>query len=220
MTKNIVCIKKEIIIKTIISISLIINQNIKIMKKLLVASLVVLFAISANAQFKLGIKGGLNVANMKVTGEDSKSLMGFHGGLIADLSLGPIAVQPGVLFSQKGAKSSVSDDKSTLNYIDIPINVMYKIGLPGVKVLLLAGPTISYALNGKNTIGGTSSDIEFGSGEGQLKKTDMGLNIGAGIQVLKLQGTINYTFGLTNLSNTEGETIKNNVFSVSVAFLF
>jgi hypothetical protein len=186
------------------------------MKKLFVASLIVLFAVSANAQFKIGIQGGLNVASMKITDADLKSLMGFRAGLIADLSLGPIGVQPGILFSQKGAKASSGDGKITLNYIDVPVYLLYKIGLPGAKVLLMAGPNFGYALNGKTPDG----DIEFGSGDNQLKKLDLGLGLGAGVQFLKLQGTVNYTMGLTNLSNYSGETVKNNVLSISLAFFF
>jgi len=189
------------------------------MKKLFVASLIVLFAVSANAQFKIGIQGGLNVANMKVD-VDTKSLMGLRAGLIADISLGPIGIQPGVLFSQKGAKYSTIDGKLTLNYIDVPVYLLYKIGLPGAKVLLMAGPNFGYALNGKSTIGGSSTDVEFGSENAQLKKLDLGLGFGAGVQILKLQGTVNYTMGLTNLSNDGTSTVKNNVISVSLAFFF
>jgi len=191
------------------------------MKKLFVASLIVLFAVSANAQFKIGIQGGLNVANMKWDGlTGTKSLIGFRAGLIGDISLGPIGVQPGILFSQKGIAESGGDGKIALNYIDVPVNLVYKIGLPGAKILLMAGPNFGYALNGKLSGGGSSSTIEFGSGDNQLKKLDLGLGLGAGVQFLKLQGTVNYTMGLTNLSNVSSQTIKNNVLSISLAFFF
>lgn len=189
------------------------------MKKLLVVSLVVLFAISANAQFKLGVTGGLNVAGMTGVGFD-KSLMGFHAGLIADISLGPIGVQPGLEFSQKGAKASEGDSKLTLNYIDVPVNLAYKIGLPGAKILLLAGPNFGYGLSGTSSFGGESNDIKFGSEAGQTKRMDLGLNLGGGVQFLKLQGTISYTLGLTNLNNDGGDAVKNNVLKVSLAYFF
>lgn len=192
------------------------------MKKLLLVAFVVLVAANTNAQLKLGIKAGLNVANMEFTGAtDVKSLTGFHGGLILDASLGPIALQPGVLFSQKGLKQSSGDGKFALNYIDIPVNVMYKIGLPGIKILLMAGPELSYGLSAKMSGGGSpTTTFEFGSGTDQLKRIDIGAGFGAGVQVSKIQATMNYTLGLTNLSNVSGETIKNKVFSVSLAFLF
>jgi len=190
------------------------------MKKLLAVSLVVLFAISANAQFKLGITGGLNMASMSGM-DNTKSLLGFHAGLIADISLGPLGVQPGVEFSQKGLKASEGDTKLSLNYIDVPVNLLYKIGLPGAKILLLAGPNFGYGLSGKWSGGGESEDVKFGSEADQVKRMDLGLNLGGGVQFLKLQGTISYTLGLTNLSNVSGgDAVKNNVLKVSLAYFF
>src|SRR5437763_1862341 len=79
-----------------------------------------------------GVKAGVNFQNL--TGHD------VNGGQLSNrlkpgISLGvnaqiPIAeefyLQPGVEFNQKGAKSSDGYYTTSLNYIDVPVNFVYK----------------------------------------------------------------------------------------------
>jgi hypothetical protein len=215
------------------------------MKKVLLATVVVLFAISVNAQVQFGVKAGLNLANVSVTegGEsaDTKMKPGFHIGAIVDLSLSEsFSVQPGLLFSQKGTKSEGSysqqgitvDTKSTmkLNYLDIPINAVLKLEAGSSKIHLFAGPVISYALSGKTTVEASAmgisnsedADVEFGSEDGQMKRLDFGVNVGAGIQFNKILVSANYNLGLANLisGGDSDNFMKNRTIGISVAYLF
>jgi hypothetical protein len=206
------------------------------MKKLLLASVVILFAMSVSAQVQFGIKAGVNLANVstKMAGEsvDSKMKIGFHAGVIADLGLSEsFSVQPGLLFSQKGAKQeeTILGQTATatmkLNYLDIPINAVYKIDAGSAKIHLFAGPVISYGLSGTTTYeaGGESQDEDvFGSEDGQAKKLDFGINFGAGIQISKILVSANYNLGLSNMVNggDSDNFVKNRTIGVSVALLF
>jgi hypothetical protein len=55
-----------------------------------------------------------------------------------------------------------------------------------------------------------------------MKPFDLGLNIGAGVEITKIIISANYGFGLTNLSPTTSndEKMKTRVFGLSVAYLF
>jgi len=191
------------------------------MKKVLLAVIVAVFAISANAQVKFGVKAGVNFANMKITDESFDSRTGFHVGVISDISLlGKLAIQPGVLFSQKGTKTDGA--KMNLNYIDVPVNLMYKFGVGPIKIFVAAGPNFGYGIGGKLKIDGQDDeDVKFGSGDDDTYKAlDLGLNLGAGVQISSIQVGLQYTFGLSNISNADEGTIKNKVFGISVAYLF
>ena len=66
-----------------------------------------------------------------------------------------------------------------------------------------------------------SNDKLFDKDKGSYKKGDFGINVLAGIELIKgvtLNG--NYGLGLSNISSEEGTTAKNKVVSVSVGFLF
>lgn len=193
------------------------------MKKLLLSALVVMLVVSANAQVRFGVKAGLNSANqsysvdgMGALSVSADPIIGFHLGVIADMATSEkFSFQPGLLFSQKGSK--ISDVKTTVNYIDIPLNLMLKFGSSdNFKVLGFAGPSISYALGGK--VGDES--ITFGSEAGQMKRLDFGLGFGAGVQFSSFQATLGYNMGFANLSNEDGYKVKNKVLSISIAYLF
>jgi hypothetical protein len=85
---------------------------------------------------RFGVKGGLNLANVSIspaqTGFNQTSIIAFHAGLVIDANLSEsISIQPNLLFSQKGYGISGSsggitvDGKATLNYLEVPINILY-----------------------------------------------------------------------------------------------
>jgi len=152
-----------------------------------------------------------------------KSKIGFHAGVIAEFSFGEsFALQPGVLFSQKGAVSKDnSDDQLALNYIDIPITLKYKIAAGNMKIYIGAGPVISYAIGGKWKSAAGDTDVKFGSSDtDDFKPLDLGLGLGAGLEISSFQIGVNYNLGLSNISPQSGTSFKNNVLGISVAYLF
>src|SRR5690349_16882970 len=111
-------------------------------KKILFTCAAVGLSVAAMAQQKarVGIKGGLNVANITISNsgglDDSRSLTSFHAGVIADLPLSPIiSLQPGVLYTGKGSKlergeaGATNYFRSSTNphYIEVPVNFVGKL---------------------------------------------------------------------------------------------
>jgi hypothetical protein len=193
-------------------------------KVLIVASLIGLTSFSFAQSVSFGIKAGVNFPTLSVSdgsaSATSSSSTGFHAGAIADIGLGQFSLQPGILFTTKGGSSGSSSFGSSdlkLNYLEIPVNLLYNISVPKAgKVFLGGGPYFAYGLSGNN---GT----KFGSGANDIKNPDFGINILGGFRFtngLFLSG--GYGFGLGNLNNdsSAGLTIKNKGASISLGYFF
>ena len=182
---------------------------------------------------KYGVKAGLNLANINEKSSfgsenDGKtSKIGFHFGGTAEFPASEaVSVQTGLLFSSKGYKVSYLGVSGSMNvnYLEIPINTIYKIEIGSSKLCLSAGPYLGYAVSGNLKQGDVEVDLKIGSGdEDYYKALDYGLNIGAGVELNdKITIGLQYGIGLANISSyTEyGTSAKNNVFGISVGYMF
>ncbi|MDR0865546.1 MAG: PorT family protein [Candidatus Symbiothrix sp.] len=194
------------------------------------------FGLTTQAQLRFGIKGGLNLSTLSDYSDvlkvkslqldddmDGKALMrsGLHLGVLAQLDL-PLDffVQPEVLFSLQGVKEKINGKSSTeaLNYLQIPVYVGHKFNAGfGLDVIVGAGPYFAYGVSGTKNI----FDV--------FKQYDVGAAAMAGIQISKLQVTLNYDFGLIdiydNVWETAKEVLKNATISnrnlkVSIGYFF
>lgn len=123
-----------------------------------------------------------------------------------------------------------------LNYFELPVNIGYNFDFSGNDdgsgLFITAGPYIGYAFSGKSkfenttTINGTTNSqsgdekIDFGSDStDMMKPLDFGLNFSLGYQIpMGLYIRAQYGLGLSNLSNVDNPTIKNNVISFSIGY--
>lgn len=211
--------------------------------KLLFLSLLLIAGYTTSAQVSLGVQGGVVLSN--ASGDQSEftldskpqSKLSWQAGLMADVPFGEggFRLLPELKFVNKGFKASediaglgsVSGNVG-LSYIELPVNLGYALDLGGAKLLVGAGPYLGFGIGGKAkydvTIvgGGTQSveeDVEFGSGEDQLKAFDYGANFMAG--VLFGNGFMvkaNYSLGLANLSNAPESSFKNNYLGFSLVY--
>ncbi len=191
-----------------------------------------LLALVSNAQVKLGVKGGMNLAkwNIKVNGtkeEDYKNKLGLQAGFVADFSLGKsLSFQPQLLYTAKGTAEEHNghDDKIVMNAIDLPLNILYKAQAKFGTFFVGGGPNIGYNLGGKVKSHEAAEDgekIEIGNGAGEVKALDFGLNVTTGVELKNgLFFSANYTAGLSNLSNTNGVTARSNFLGVSIGYFF
>jgi len=196
------------------------------MKKLTLIALLVLSATIVFAQApKFGFKAGLNLNNVSTNDHDLKhELAGrtsIHLGVITDFSMSKsLSFQPQVLFSGRGAKIDHGDHKDVyaFNSLEIPLNFTYRKNA-SKGVFLGVGPSLGYNLSGKVKGDHDSEDIVFGSGEGEIKRLDLGLNALIGYQFSnKYFVSTNYSSGLSNWSNESNSTWKNNIVGISVGF--
>jgi hypothetical protein len=214
------------------------------MKKIILLSLMGLFLLGSQsfAQIQFGAKAGLNIANVAISpsgGTSPKSVMGFKVGAFGDMMLGnSLAVGAGLFISTKGAKSEYSyttfdpntftmvtvSTTSTVSvtYLEIPVTAKYYLNLGPAKLYGAAGPYLGMAMGGKVKTDGESTKLKFGSSDtDDMKGMDLGLTLGAGVEINKLIIGLNYDLGLANLipKPVGSETEKNRVFGISVGYI-
>jgi hypothetical protein len=213
------------------------------MKRILILVSSVAMINLANAQTgptTFGFKAGVNFQNL--TGHDVNGDQ-LNNRLKAGLSLGlnaqiPIAtdfyVQPGVEFNQKGAKSSDNYYATTLNYIDVPVSLVYK-PLMGTGHLVLGfGPYVGFGVGGHVSGGNTSTAVifqnqitaaDYNTGYAYFKRVDAGANLFAGYELnnnLSLQ--LNAQLGLTKTNPSiagfpdDQSSVKNTGFGFTLGY--
>ena len=171
------------------------------MKRIVLFWVIALLAVStANAQFRFGVKGGLNVVNAKFSKDviDPNNITGFQigpsvegmfgrGGLGLDLSL---------LYSQKGFKAD--RDKVKNDFLEVPLNLKFKLGLPLLNPYIAFGPYAAFRISGDEnwTIKENASSVVD---QVKTQSFGAGLNFSAGAEVFDhLQVAITYGWGLTD----------------------
>jgi len=215
------------------------------MKKLsIILITIVLTAGFAQAQFRAGIRAGLNVTSfwgsavpspIFVEESETEGRLGFQAGIVGEYSFGKrFAIQPAILYAQQGyaVRETLEDDEEyimdfALNYVQVPINAMVKLGSPKVCFFLQAGPYVGYALNGKSLIEhkkGTKvvesqkDDVKFT--DDALKRLDVGAGIGLGMQFSGVQVGVGFNLGLMNLHSDAEYNMKNNGVTLTLSYLF
>ena len=231
--------------------------------KNLIGSFLILFILTigtqqAFSQMKFGVKGGANFATVMQKFDDSdfeettKMRVLYSLGAVVDFSLADaISVQPGLLFSAKGYSVDVKEDyeadgydRFTASYLEIPVNIVYKMKA----FQIYAGPYVGIGIFGKNKWdldwgGGITesgeTDIKFVGKEVSpedfmdedaisVKRLDYGVNFGLGYEVGPIVVNAGYSMGLANLTpditdvefNPDDYKVSHRVISLSVSYFF
>lgn len=203
---------------------------------ILLVLLVVGATMPAQAQIKLGVKGGLNLASSLSDAWNDKTntdnYTGFFIGPMVDVTI-PIlglGVDGALMYSQKGNK--IDGETFKQQGLEIPINLKYTIGLGSLaSIYLAAGPSFFFNMK-------SDDKFTFKSAEGAIryKNSELALNLGGGVKLFKhLQVGVNYNMPLTDSAKAnvdkggiedgikdllDGESFKTKVWQVSVAYIF
>ena len=195
------------------------------------------------AQF--GIKAGINIANEINSFSDAGIRAGFNTTHLSGYQIGLVyqimpkssgfGVDTGVSISQKGSTFSNSDSTNVtnfikqgykeLNYLEVPLNVRYRLSLGGVAMYGFGGLYGGYMLNGK-AVDESTNDIQKETYSDFIDHVDYGYNIGAGVELFKkVQLGATWSQGLKNTSVTFAglpTPIKttNRVYSINLVYLF
>jgi hypothetical protein len=114
------------------------------------------------------VLGGVNFQNLNgedISGDkiENDLLVGYHVGVNVQFPVAPeFYFQPGLMFSTKGAKNTISALTNTykLSYIELPINFVYK-GLVGNGYFMIGlGPYVAYGVGGTAIYEGGSLSSE------------------------------------------------------------
>lgn len=193
----------------------------------MVLPLALLIAAPLQAQTTLGVKGGINIANVDTNIPDisdlAESKTGFVGGGFATFGLGSLfALQPELLYSQKGFKAEEGGQTAELglNYFEIPVLLKAQFKLAMLRPAIYAGPVLSFETGCTFSFDGASEDCDAGEDFTNRKKNEWGAVFGANLDFflgsLTLILDARYQLGLTNLADVpeDDDEVKNNVWQI------
>jgi Outer membrane protein beta-barrel domain len=196
----------------------------KKIKILLLATFVVAGMQSAysQAEVALGIKGGLNFANVNTssTAAAYNSRTGYHAGAFLLMKFAKFGLQPEVIYSQQGTTVKFNSQNLDQNFSYINIPIMLKLYLVG-GLNLQAGPQFGFLSKASsetyNPLTGakTTEDVKD-----KLKGSDISIGLGAGWDLpFGLNIDARYNLGVSDNNNdSSGPTTKNQVFQLSAGF--
>lgn len=218
------------------------------MKKLFTAIVAVVALVAAQpaqAQFKFGLTGGLNITDMKFSGDavTKDNREGFFIGPKVKFTLPVVglAIDASAVYDQRSFKSGNESVKQ--QYINIPINVRYNLGLGSVASIFAAvGPQFGFNVGDKNwsfKSGTENNALDLGGYT--LKSSNLSANISLGVTVLghlEVRGTYNIALGKTGdysvataIAETQSQLaqdaikyatgdMKSNCWQIGVAYYF
>jgi hypothetical protein len=225
------------------------------------------FVASAQAQTTFGLKGGLNIAS---TTNTTSSITTFSAGAFANVDIGKsVWFQPGLYYSGKGYKlhesnlynagidfglvasdmsttKVKSEEKTTINYLQVPLNIIYHKSVKLGQFFIGAGPFASVALSGrykgyaeysmvtnmdeviyhydfdrKIEIGKEPQQMEDYTQFSDIKRMDFGVTALTGFTFSNgLLFNLSYDLGLRNIRANNYDPIKTRVLGLSVGYTF
>ncbi|MGV3502365.1 MAG: porin family protein [Adhaeribacter sp.] len=213
------------------------------MKKFALLLLAGLSFSFAQAQTKVGLKGGLTLSNIAGDLENEDVYMnkfGFNGGLTANFSLvgdNFLSIQPELLYSQKGYKYRDEEFTDLLgrevrrkgtrnfNYLDLP--VLLKVNAGGL--FFEAGPQLSYLLairdNTETSVNGDTDSSWRSINKDDLAELEVGYAAGLGFQAANgLSLGVRYNGSMSDLAksdpnNDELVNARHSAFQLQLGFL-
>ena len=192
---------------------------------------------SASAQaVTVGVKGGLNVANVNLNFSTPPSPVpaltsrnGFViGGFVGQDFNRKAGVVFEVLYAQAGTTVSLSDVGVTVtqevdaDYVEVPILGRFNLRSGSMKVHIFAGPNFGFKAHQKTTLTLNGVNQPTQPGDAALKSNNAGLTLGAQFDFHKfLLVDLRYTWGLMNINSdsSPGEPeVKTREFAVMFGF--
>lgn len=204
----------------------------KLMKKLVLAVMVLSMGFSASAQFRAGIRAGVNINKLHLSelgsNFDSDNRCGFTGGVMAEFTIPVVGIcfDASLMYTRMNSQvdapftGSMTENEfsgSAKDFFQIPINIKYKFGLPVVGKII--APYIY-----------TGPDFAFRLGHSDaFKRFQVAWDLGVGVELVRhLQIGAGYSWGINNVAkkitgyeNFDGNfKTKNNYWTITAAYLF
>lgn len=204
----------------------------RISKALCLMAAMLVCCFGAQAQFRAGIRAGLNVNKLHVSdlgsNFDTENRCGFTAGVMAEFTIPVVGIcfDASIMYarmnSQLGVTVADADgfagelDNDSKDFLQIPINIKYKIGLPVIgKIItpyIYTGPDFAFRLG--------NSDC--------FKRFQAAWDLGVGVELLRhLQVGAGYSWGMNNIAKKVFDADKvidfktrNNYWTITAAYLF
>jgi hypothetical protein len=188
---------------------------------------------NAGSSFHVGLKAGINISNMKFTGNgvnlSYSALAGFNGGLALELGLTEsIGLRTGLEVQTKGTKTNnAGSDNFKIRpiYLELPLVVAYSTD----QFFIGAGPALGFGIAGNTRTESSGyptiiQKIVWGSGASDdFKAFDLGLRFEIGAKFGNTRTGVSFNQGLINIlpdTNGSGEKGHNWCFSIFAEYMF
>lgn len=202
----------------------------KKIKKFVIATIaLVSIAGTASAQLTFGVKAGAKFDELNFKSDDyvASNTSGYTVGLMMEYMFPSTNVGLDVSLMYSRVKLKYIDGYYSvpnyvdmgMDYIDMPINFKWKVGLPVARNIvtpyLFTGPNFSFLAGGKYI-----SDLS------RKKSVDVNWNVGVGVQLFdKVQVGACYGWGLNNILemyhiNWSDIDCKKNSWTITATYLF
>lgn len=193
----------------------------------LIIAVATVCSLQTSAQFRFGLKAGMNVSSMHFSSKvlDADNRMGFTGGAMMEFTVPVIGLgfDLSAMYVHRNDRWATEYGKGSNNrdYIEIPLNLKYKLGLPVISKFVLpyltTGPSVSF-LTSRKAINEAMSNKSvdwawnFGFGVQLINKVQIGASYGLG-----LSKALKYTGANNNAKSIDG---KNRYWTITAAYLF
>jgi hypothetical protein len=199
------------------------------MKRLAVFTLVLLLILPATAQFNLGIRAGYNsslsVNNISSVFDGTYNLNSvqnelwnnFQAGIFARVFMKKLYFEPALMYSLEKkelnfkdvATGNVTFDSiADIKTVDIPLIFGLKLlDLKLANLRVFAGPKLRFNAGSTPTITNEDGQFDMQNLTAQVKKANLGLEIGAGVDVLMFALDFRYNL-IGNMYETKIENVK------------
>jgi len=187
-------------------------------KYVLSIAMLMAVAIGAKAQFSLGIKGGVNFSKISTDNLKESTTTGYQAGLFGRIGSN-VYLQPEVYVGSRGGKFTSDDNtysgKVTFTTLNVPLLLGGRvIGTDKLNLRVMAGPIYTYNLdknqNFPDNFNGALNDF------GDYKKSTLGFQAGAGVDIGSVTADLRYEGGLTKINDNYGQ--RPNLWALSVGF--
>jgi hypothetical protein len=188
------------------------------MKKILLSiALLMAVCISANAQFDLGIKGGVNFSTINTDNLKNSSVAGYQIGAFARFG-GGFYLQPELYISGTGGHFT-SDDNSYsgdvhFTNLNVPVLLGFRFGPSSENFRIMAGPIYTSVLSTSESLSQNFSNAydDFG----HYRNSTLGYQAGFGVDIGSLTADLRYEGNLTDINPNFGQ--RQNLWALSIGF--
>jgi OmpA-OmpF porin, OOP family len=220
-----------------------------LMRKLLLSILFTPILTHALSQQRISVAGGVHQSSISpywalqpgATSQIMQKRSSVHIGVVADMPIARFShwyFQTGVLYAARGGKQQQAFDDSItkftlytysqdINYIDLPMNFIYKFPSPGnTRFIIGAGPLASMLLSGSTSssfletsgdfIMEVNRDLPVGKGNEQFRLIYWGLNIFAGFEFGKAYLAANYSKGFNSYYQQGNHQYKHSTIGITL----
>ncbi|TFF33494.1 porin family protein [Mucilaginibacter psychrotolerans] len=192
------------------------------MKKLFLSiAIITAAAFSAKAQFSLGIKGGLNFSKINTDNVSESTKTGYQAGIFARVG-SSVYLQPELYLGSSGGKFAFQTNNNTVTTegkvkfttLNLPLLIGKGFGGDNLNFRVMAGPVYSYVLDQNDNF---SSAVKSAYADfGDYKKSTLGFQAGAGVDIGHITADFRYEGGLTKINQNFGQ--RQNIWALSIGY--